>query len=226
MNIPKTYNVKTIAGRLAWEWFLKKHYAKAVPNIKYCFALLDKDDFTLGVCAFGTPANNFNNEQSGFKQFELVRLVVNEGLKRNVLSYFVSQCLKQLPKPMSVISYADVGKNHHGYIYQATNWVYTGKGGGTDFYLSSDNREIHSRIMSDWRLKYPDMSRDEIATMLKWEKKKGTKKHRYFTFCGNKREKKNWLKGVEERFSIENYPKGENERYDADFNPSVQTRLF
>ena len=226
MNIPQTYIVETIEGRLAWEWFLKKDYAKAIPNIKYCFALLDKDNITHGVCAFGTPANNHNNEQSGFKQFELVRLVVNEGLKKNVLSYFVANALKRLPQPMSVISYADEGKNHHGYIYQATNWIYTGKGGGVDFYLSSENKEIHSRVMSDWRLKYPAMTRDEIATMLKWEKKKGTYKHRYFAFSGNKRDKKQWLKGVTERFSIEKYPKGDNERYDACFKPVIQTRLF
>lgn len=226
MNIPELYEVKPVNGRLAWEWFLKKHYAKAVPNIKYCFALYDKQGITQGMCAYGTPANNFNNEQSGFKQFELVRLVVNEGLKKNVLSYFVSQSLRMLPQPMSIISYADEGRNHHGYIYQATNWVYTGKGGGVDFYLNEDNKEIHSRVMSDWRKKYPDMSRDEIAKMLKWEKKKGTYKHRYFTFSGNKRDKKVWLKGVEERFSIEKYPKGQNDRYNADYNPTVQTRLF
>ena len=47
-------------------------------------------------------------------------------LDKNCLSYFVSQCLKLLPQPMAVISYADPNVYHTGYIYQATNWYYTG----------------------------------------------------------------------------------------------------
>jgi len=58
---------------------------------------------------------------------ELNRLVIDEGSKKNVLSFFVSQTLKKLPCPNVVVSYADTSQNHHGYIYQATNWIYTGK---------------------------------------------------------------------------------------------------
>ena len=226
MSIKEKYQVKVCPGRLAKEWFLKKHYAKAMPNVKYCFGLFDENLILKGVCAYGTPANNFNNTQSGYKQFELVRLVVNEGLKRNVLSYFVSETFKLLPKPLSIISYADEGQKHHGYIYQATNWVYTGKGGGVDFYRNEKGKDIHSRVMSDWRKKYPNKTRAEIAEMLKWDLIKGTYKFRYFYFVGNKKQKKKWLKGVAERFSIEKYPKGENQRYNADYRPAIQGRLF
>ena len=51
---------------------------------------------------------------------------MDEGLERNVLSFFVSSCLQMLPKPMVIVSFADTSMCHHGYIYQATNWIYTG----------------------------------------------------------------------------------------------------
>ena len=43
------------------------------------------------------------------------------------ISYFVGKSLKLLPLKQNVIvSYADTRQGHHGYIYQATNWIYTG----------------------------------------------------------------------------------------------------
>lgn len=58
--------------------------------------------------------------------FELNRLCVSEGLPKNALSWFVGQTFKMLPSPLALVSFADSGQNHHGYIYQATNWIYTG----------------------------------------------------------------------------------------------------
>ena len=31
-----------------------------------------------------------------------------------------------ITKPKVIVSYADTSLGHHGYIYQATNWIYTG----------------------------------------------------------------------------------------------------
>ena len=202
MSIKDKYLVKSIDSFQTHEWLLHKHYAKAIPNIMYSFGLYDKNKILQGVCCFGTPANNHNNNLGDFKMIELVRLVKNDGLEKNILSWFLSKCFNFLPKPLSLISYADEGKNHHGYIYQATNWIYTGLGGGVDFYINEDNKEIHSRIMSDYRLKYPDMTRAEIADMLKWKKVKGTYKHRYFYFIGSKKQKKKWKKQLTDKYKV------------------------
>lgn len=226
MSIKDKYHVQSVDNFKCREWLLKKHYAKTLPNIMYAFGLFTDDLIMIGCCCYGTPANNHNNEQSDFKQIELVRLVVNENLERNSLSFFVSQTLKMLKAPLSLISYADVGHNHHGYIYQATNWIYTGLGGGADFYLSEDNKEIHSRIMSDLRLKYPLMSRDQITIMKRWTKVKGTFKHRYFYFVGNKQDKRKWRKLLEIQYPEKAYPKGDNTRYDASYQTTTQTQLF
>jgi len=50
------------------------------------------------------------------------------------------------------------------------------------------------------------------------------RKHRYFIFLGNKKDKAKMLKMLP--YKIEPYPKGENIRYDATYKPSVQISLF
>ncbi len=226
MGIKEKYQVRSIDKEQTKEWLLYKHYAKTIPSIMYAFGLYDNSLKLHGVCCYGTPANNHNNELGDFKQIELVRLVKNENLEKNILSWFLSQTFNFLNKPLSLISYADAGKNHHGYIYQATNWIYTGLGGGVDFYIDEKQNEIHSRIMSDYRKKYPNMTREEISNMLNWRKEKGTYKHRYFYFLGNKRDKKQWMKQLTDKYKIEDYPKGNNINYDASYKTVQQGLLF
>ena len=99
-------------------------------------------------------------------------------------------------------------------------------GGGVDFYKDVNGKEIHSRIMSDYRLEYPNKNRDEICEMFKWTKIQGTYKHRYFYFIGTKKEKKLWLQDLEQKYKITEYPKGDNVRYDASYKTSTQNLLF
>jgi hypothetical protein len=113
------------------DWILKKHYAKRICSVSYAFGLI-KDLKIIGVCTFGFPPNyNYNDGKCLFhnikmKTLELNRLVINNSNQKNLLSYFLSSCLKLLPSPLALVSYADPNVNHTGYIYQATNWFYTG----------------------------------------------------------------------------------------------------
>jgi hypothetical protein len=156
---------------------------------------------------------------------ELNRLVVNDGLEKNTLSFFVSQSLKYLPKPLVLVSYADTSKNHHGYIYQATNWIYTGLSVPFKDYYVKGMEHLHNGTIMD-------MSRGQ-ENRVEWLKQKfGDKliqidrprKHRYFVFLGNKSQ----LKKIKSMmpYEILPYPKGDNIRYDSSYNPSIQTQLF
>ena len=224
MNIKEKYRVVPITREYFKEWLLHKHYAKVIPNVMKAYGLVDNENILQGVCCYGTPANNHNNAMGDFKQIELVRLVVNDGLEKNTLSYLVSQSLGMLSRPLSLISYADQGKNHHGYIYQATNWIYTGLGGGVDYYRDKTGKNIHSRIMSDHRLKRPSETRAQIAESLGWEKIKGEYKHRYFYFLGSPKEKRVWLKTLLAKYKQLPYPKGDNQRYDASYK--IETKII
>jgi hypothetical protein len=152
------------------------------------------------------------------KFIELNRLVVNDGLPRNALSFFVSRCLKMLPTPMVIISYADGGMGHHGYIYQATNWIYTGLSKPHVDWLPYNDTGAHPRTISqvsvkEWR---------EKTTLVKVER---ARKHRYFMFLGDKREVRKMKKDL--KFPIvKEYPKGDNTRYDASYETSPCGVLF
>lgn len=227
MSIKNKYSVKSIDSYLCKEWCLKKHYAKRLPPIEYSFGIFDNDGIIHGVCTFGTPVSNplrnlWNNE---FKLMELNRLVINEGLEKNILSYFVSQCLKILPKPLVIVSYADSSQNHHGYIYQATNWHYTGLSAPfKDYYIKGKEHLHNGTIM--------DMSRGQ-ENRVQWLRDKfgddlimieRPRKHRYFYFIGSKTECKKMLKMMP--YSSEPYPKGNNIRYDSSYITTTQTELF
>ncbi len=130
MSIVNKYKVVSIDSYLCKDWLLYKHYAKRIPSISYSFGLYS-DNLLIGILTIGKPASPqlcdgiCGKEYSSFV-YELNRLCINDGLEKNVLSYFVSKCLKLINKNMILVSYADTKMNHNGYIYQATNWIYTG----------------------------------------------------------------------------------------------------
>lgn len=219
MSIKDKYKVRSCDTNQTKEWFLKKHYAHRIPNSIYTFGLYD-GNILQGVISFGITANNNLNEFiDGYKCIELNRLVINEGLEENTLSFFVSQSLKLLPKPVVVISYADTGQGHNGYIYQATNWIYTGLGKG-DYEFIKDGRQYHRKNIYDL------LGTGSIKNAQKngYEVVKVQPKHRYIFLLGDKRQLKDMKTKLP--FKIEPYPKGENTRYDASYKPTVQTSLF
>lgn len=60
------------------------------------------------------------------KTIELNRLVANDGHPRNMISFFMAKTWDWLPKPSALVAYADPEVGHLGFVYQATNWLYTG----------------------------------------------------------------------------------------------------
>jgi hypothetical protein len=130
VGIKGKYKVISVQPFETHEWLLKKHYAKRVPSISYSFGLYE-GAILIGVMTIGKPASpNLCDGVCG-KEFteyvyELNRLCVQDGLEKNVLSYFVASCLKMIKEDLILVSYADKLMGHNGYIYQATNWIYTG----------------------------------------------------------------------------------------------------
>ena len=211
MAIPDKYFIQTVTRKEYLPWLLKKHYAHRVPGISHAFGLYNEDSILCGVCTFGMPANYMEMKAwEPFQLLELNRLVVNDGLPKNVLSFFVSSTLKQLPIPTVVISYADITSGHYGYIYQATNWLFTGFGGEKHWILKDGSvkcRRHHEKISSELI--------DRVEK---------TQKARYYMFVGTKKHKKQMLELL--RYPILPYPKGDNQRYDASFKPEIQQVMF
>ena len=210
MSIIEKYKINSIETYLCKDWILYKHYAKRIPSISYSFGLFD-DNILIGILTIGKPASPQLCEGICGKQFtkyvyELNRLCVNDNLEKNVLSYFVSGCIKLIKEDMILVSYADTKMNHNGYIYQATNWIYTGATKErTDIGFEDGSHSRHYDKNIDYSIR-----------------KHRSSKHRYVYFIGKL--KKQFIKNL--KYDIMPYPKGENKKYDASFNPTTQKILF
>ena len=220
----KKFRIQPIEYQETKDWLLHKHYAHRMPPISYAFGLYD-ESVLVGVCTFGIPANQFLVKGAFGGRFadifyELNRLIVNDNLPHNTLSFFVGGCLRMLPKPMIIVSYSDTSMNHHGYIYQATNFVYTGLTASHLIYKLEGEDNKHSRHLFD---KYENIIQAKEQG-IEMDVCQRARKHRYFYFIGSKRQKKNMQKYL--LYPIMPYPKGDNGRYDASYNPTIQLTLF
>lgn len=166
----------------------------------------------VGVCTFGYPPNyNYNKGKCVFNDYEVLtlelnRLITEDNLPYNALSYFVSQSLNLLPKPSCIVSYSDPNRGHYGYIYQATNWIYTGNSTPKFLYYFEDGSVFDIR-------RGIDKKEEEHGKIIKKEKLLPTQ--RYIYFNGSKKEKKEMKK----HFKLKSYPypKGDNTNYDASY---------
>lgn len=237
MSVKDKYSVKPTDSATYMDWVMRKHYAKTLPSISYAFAIYNRENIVQGCCTFGRPLSMpliktcFNGYyQDSF--LELNRLVVNDGLEKNVLSFFVSRCLKMLPKPNVIVSYADTSKNHNGYIYQATNWYYSGLSEKFKDYMVKGLEHLHPATILDM-VGRSDGERGHLDKVKLLKVRYGSdnvymverpQKHRYFYFLGNSKTKKDMLQKIKyPRFP---YPKGQNVRYDASYKAVVQLSIF
>ncbi len=186
VNRIKTYECK--------DWLLNKHYAKRMCSITYAFGLFDNKNILVGVVTFGMPPSSTLAESicgSGLKEYvlELNRLVVNDGLPKNTLSFFVANAIKKIPNNKIVVSFADANMSHNGYIYQATNFIYTGVSSNTTKLIDKYGDEFHFRNIGHYqknnkvnaklikrRLKEDKINRVDIAEYLRKYKQNFTAK--------------------------------------------------
>ena len=220
MSIKDEYKVIPIPSGQTHDWLLNKHYAKRIPSISYAFGLYDSNNDLQGICTFGRTAfyepSLICGEENKNIVYELNRLCVNDGQPPNALSYFVSSCIKLLPCPSILISYSDEAQGHLGHIYQATNWLYTGYGVGSINYITSIGRLSRSGMRNR------ETRKQEIPEIFSIES--GSIKHRYVYFWGNKTQI-NAMK-CKLKYPTLPYPKGDNKRYDASYQPEIQQVLF
>lgn len=108
---------------------MRDHYAHRVPTIQRAFSLME-DGEIVGCVTFGQPASPWvkvsmmGHDWDG-EILELNRLVITTKTS-NSASFLVGSAIRRLPK-IPLVSYADKGAGHVGYVYQATNWKYAGE---------------------------------------------------------------------------------------------------
>ena len=206
-----TFTVEPIQSWECDAWFLKKHYARRLPNMMHTFGLYDNGKLH-GVISYGLPASphlcrGICGDEYAKIVLELNRLVIDHEDK-NAASRLIAGSLKLLPQPSIIVSYADTGVGHVGYVYQATNWIYTGLSARRfdPKHLTDANKHSRGKWNSEWELT------------------ERSRKHRYIYFCGTRKLKKEMRQKL--KYQVEVYPKGESKRYDASASVNVQMKLF
>ena len=197
-------SISEIAYDEAVAFLLPRHYSGRKPVVSKAFGLID-DGVLQAVITYGKPASPSvcvgicGKEHSG-NVYELNRMCRSEEY-RKPLSHFVSSTLRMLkPFDWIVVSYSDTAMNHHGYVYQACNFLYTGTSAPhADKYVPEGSG--HNRHAESF-----DVRKDEFSV-------ERSIKHRYVYFCTkSKRLKKEWMNSL--RYPVLPYPKGDNSNYE------------
>ena len=206
--------MQRIASEQCKPWLLGRHYARRMCSISYGFGLYN-DVQLVGVCTFGCPPQppvraSICGPEYAEDVYELNRLCVSDKTP-NILSWFVAECLRRLP-PMIVVSFADTEQGHHGYIYQATNWIYTGLSAKRTDWKVKGKEHLHGLTVADEFKGKPNraqLMRDKYGDDFYIEDR--PRKHRYVYLIGSKTQRKRWRKAL--KYGEEPYPKGDNSRY-------------
>lgn len=140
-----------------------------------------------GVLTFGTvPANNARavcGPEHAASVLELTRLALYDWAPANSESWFIGRAFAWLranrPDVHILLSYADASVGHVGTIYQATNWVYTGRTTGDVYWQCDDGRKLHPRTVG---------FRDTIKPPGRFMPSPA--KHRYVMLLGTRRERR------------------------------------
>ena len=225
----KDYHVISISAEDTQPYLLRRHYLHRNCSASFRFGLL-KNGRICGVVTYGNALPNSVIESPFGKKWasnvqELNRLVISEGMPKNAASFLISNSIKQLPRPTIVISYADAGRGQVGYVYQSSNFIFTGT----------------SHQQKDWKLKSdPDKHSRTLMDEFAFEKNRVVKlkekygddlvqverppKYRYIYIHADKRTKRDILKDA--KFVAQDYPKGDTKRLCTESEGNVQMILF
>lgn len=199
-----------ITKKIADEFVTKKHYSRRASIFWAGFGLIEDDKIT-GVVVYGQPSPSIQKyafKDRDFRLYELSRLVIQSKTK-NAASFLVGNSLKLLESPCAIISYADTAYSHCGIIYQATNWIYTGASTPHEKTYLVNGKAVHSMTLYDMGITDPTRwAKENNITMLP-----PSKKHRYFQFVGNKKEKRKMIAALKYPI-VKEYPKCDQNRYD------------
>jgi len=186
------------------------HYAKRWPPISYAFGLF-VNGVLCGVVTYGTPASAPLRRGIAGSDFiehvlELNRLCLKNN-KKNEASFLVGNSLKLLPKNKIVVSFADCSQSHVGYVYQATNFIYTGLSAKRTDWKIRGKEHLHGQTVAD---KFRGTANRAAAMREKYGEDfyllDRPRKHRYIFIVGDKRFKKDVTRNL--KYKIFPYPKG------------------
>jgi len=129
------------------------HYSKSLPVPPLVKIGVWEENAFIGVVIFSRGANNNLLKPYGLTHYqgcELTRVALKK--HKSPVSKIISIAIKLLKKTNKnlklIVSFADPNENHHGGIYQAGNWIYSGRTDKIFKYIDASGREWHQRQVS------------------------------------------------------------------------------
>lgn len=201
------------------------HYAHRVPSIVVAVGMF-VDEVLAGCITYGIPANtnmlSFCPVANNNQVLELNRLFIFDWVGRNRESWLIGQSFNLLHNYLALISYADEGHQHYGYIYQATNWLYTGVSKGDTKWIIG-NKEYHRKSIYN---QFGTSSIEKVKEIVNCPvtiTREGDK-HRYVYFLGSKSQKRKLRKAL--KWPVLPYPKGVTNAHKNDQIQSKKDHLL
>ena len=211
---PADMFVRKTTVKEARPYIATHHYSHLMPDSTKEVYIGSYDRVLAGICVFGMGTGKHQYTrliptlQDG-EYRELTRLWSPDTMPKNTESKLISTSLRMLPSEVKIVlSYADPYQGHQGTIYQASNWFYIGQTKAGKKIVNHRNEEVHPRLISMYRKKraeYTRMKTADIIADLGWRELQGNFKHRYCFLRGNKKQKTELKKYIQE--FIKDYPK-------------------
>lgn len=199
------YYVARIGSAEASEIVVEKHYLHRRPPISRAFGLVDEETLgVVGVVTYGVPPSHtllkgLCGPDEASNVYELNRLWVSDDVPRNGESFLVSRSIRLLDKEI-IVSFADTAQNHVGYIYQAANFIYTGR--------SAEFADPKVAGRDKHQASYKGMTADDIRNVYgagNVSMEQRSSKHRYVYFNARGRRRAALISAL--RYETMPYPK-------------------
>jgi len=128
------------------------HYSGSLSSSRNVYIGAWEDGKFIGVVVFGLGSGNATNGKryglaKSHEMAELTRIALNkhETTVSRIVKIAIQFIKRQSPGLRMIISMADPMHGHHGGIYQAGNWIYTGQTAEDYQYQLPDGRYVHHR---------------------------------------------------------------------------------
>lgn len=183
-------HVAPASTRDVQEFARRYHYTATGGNMSWRWGLYHGVTL-MGVVAYNLPTRETCESVFGPDHFDKVwhmgRLALADSAPRNSESRLIAGSLKAIQRDYrnvwGVLTYAATDVGHIGYVYQATNALYTGSGGDSHYYVDAkgDRRSTYlgGKGVSDTR-----------AREMGWTRHEGGVKHRYLYVLGSKTQRR------------------------------------
>lgn len=161
---------------------LNWHYSKSMPTGKLVkFGIWEEEKF-IGAIIYGRGANNNIVKKYNLKNTEgceLVRIAMrkHETPVSKCLVISLNMLKKFCPGLNIIVSYADIDQDHHGGIYQATNWIYEGVFCHSSYLILKGKRTHNRTINAKYGSSSIEFLKKHVDPNLKRVESKG--KHKY-----------------------------------------------